>query len=159
MILDEQKLAVIRNNPNVIEADSQRILYTDEFKRQVMTAYRQGESPTRIFRAAGLGPELIGHKRVERCIARWRDSQPQPPQDMNGVRVDENLLLGELPDCLITKTTHEGNNDMKVVAAITLGPEIEQRFEEQRARLGLTRSQAFEQAIRTWAEHTQQEEA
>lgn len=31
-----------------------------------------GESPTYLFREAGLGPELIGEKRIERCMDRWR---------------------------------------------------------------------------------------
>ena len=30
-----------------------------------------GESPTVLFREAGLGPELIGEKRIERCMHRW----------------------------------------------------------------------------------------
>ena len=29
-----------------------------------------------MFREAGLGPELIGYKRIERCVARWRDLDP-----------------------------------------------------------------------------------
>ena len=32
-----------------------------------------GDSPTALFRKAGLGPEVIGSKRIERCVARWRD--------------------------------------------------------------------------------------
>ena len=31
-----------------------------------------GESPTYLFREAGLGPEFIGEKRIERCMDRWR---------------------------------------------------------------------------------------
>lgn len=29
-----------------------------------------------MFRKAGLGPEVIGYKRIERCVARWRDLAP-----------------------------------------------------------------------------------
>lgn len=32
-----------------------------------------GDSPTALFRKAGLGPEIIGSKRIKRCVARWRD--------------------------------------------------------------------------------------
>ena len=28
--------------------------------------------PAAIFREAGLDPKIIGYKRVERCIARWK---------------------------------------------------------------------------------------
>ena len=29
-----------------------------------------------MFREAGLGPELIGYKRIEQCVARWRGLDP-----------------------------------------------------------------------------------
>lgn len=32
----------------------------------------RGGSPAAIFREAGLDPKIIGYKRVERCIARWK---------------------------------------------------------------------------------------
>ena len=53
-----------------------RITYTDSFKRDAVTRYRQGESPVRIFREAGLDPRIIGNKRIERCIARWKREPP-----------------------------------------------------------------------------------
>ena len=34
--------------------------------------YAEGGSPAAIFREAGLDPKIIGYKRVERCIARWK---------------------------------------------------------------------------------------
>ena len=37
-----------------------RITYTDSFKREAIERYRQGESPVRIFREAGLDPRIIG---------------------------------------------------------------------------------------------------
>ena len=56
-----------------------RITYTDSFKREAVTRYRRGESPVRIFREAGLDPRIIGNKRIERCIARWkREGRPAP---------------------------------------------------------------------------------
>ena len=36
--------------------------------------YLAGESPTKIFREAGLPPELVGYKRIERSVARWKDA-------------------------------------------------------------------------------------
>ena len=49
-----------------------RITYKDSFKRDAVTRYRQGESPVRIFR----DPRIIGNKRIERCIARWKREPP-----------------------------------------------------------------------------------
>ena len=53
-----------------------RITYKDSFKREAVTRYRRGESPVRIFREAGLDPRIIGNKRIERCIARWKREPP-----------------------------------------------------------------------------------
>lgn len=53
-----------------------RITYTDSFKREAIERYRRGESPVRIFREAGLDPRIIGNKRIERCIARWKREPP-----------------------------------------------------------------------------------
>ena len=49
-----------------------RISYTRQFREECMRRYERGDSPVRIFREAGLGPELIGYKRIERCISRWK---------------------------------------------------------------------------------------
>ena len=37
-----------------------RIVYSPWFKRDCLKRYRAGESATRLFRAAGLPPELVG---------------------------------------------------------------------------------------------------
>lgn len=31
-----------------------------------------GARPVDVFRSAGVGPEVIGRKRIERCVSRWR---------------------------------------------------------------------------------------
>ena len=49
-----------------------RIIYTEEFKVDCVLRYAQGESPVQLFREAGLDPSLIGYKRIECAIARWR---------------------------------------------------------------------------------------
>ena len=51
---------------------SGRIVYNDAFKRDCIRRYRNGESPAEIFRSAGLDSALIGYKRIERSIARWK---------------------------------------------------------------------------------------
>ena len=52
-----------------------RIFYSDEFKRECMRRYHEGDRPVVIFQDAGLYPELIGGKRIERCMARWREDE------------------------------------------------------------------------------------
>ncbi|KAA8827869.1 hypothetical protein [Bifidobacterium tissieri] len=61
--------------PAVYHVGAERILYTDEFKYACITRYLNGESPTAIFREAGLNPELVGRKRIDRCFARWCESE------------------------------------------------------------------------------------
>ena len=46
--------------------------YSKEFRDDCMRRYAEGGSPAAIFREAGLDPKIIGYKRVERCIARWK---------------------------------------------------------------------------------------
>lgn len=58
---------------DAVEAVTQyRICYSKEFRDDCMRRYAEGGSPAAIFREAGLDPKIIGYKRVERCIARWK---------------------------------------------------------------------------------------
>ena len=50
----------------------QKGCYSKEFRDDCMRRYAEGGSPAAIFREAGLDPKIIGYKRVERCIARWK---------------------------------------------------------------------------------------
>lgn len=51
-----------------------RISYSNAFRDDCMRRYNAGESPAAIFREAGLDPKIIGYKRVERCISRWKQA-------------------------------------------------------------------------------------
>ena len=78
-----EELRYLRSLPAVVAVSAGRIRYTEAFKRVCMRQYRQGKSPARIFREAGLDSALIGYKRIERCIARWRnmDIRPTPEHE------------------------------------------------------------------------------
>ena len=56
----------------VVKVSPSRIRYAEWFKRECVMRADAGESPTYLFREAGLGPEFIGEKRIERCMDRWR---------------------------------------------------------------------------------------
>lgn len=47
------------------------VIFTTQFQDEVTLRYLQGERPTKIFRSHNLGPEILGYKRIERCIYRW----------------------------------------------------------------------------------------
>ena len=57
------------------EVSATRITYSDEFKVECVRRYLKGESARKIFREAGLEPSLIGNKRIERCISRWKSNK------------------------------------------------------------------------------------
>lgn len=69
--------SVVESSPAVRQVIGKRIFYADEFRDECLRRLEAGELPSRIFRDAGIGPELIGRKRIERCVARWR-SGPIP---------------------------------------------------------------------------------
>ena len=49
-----------------------RITYSRDFQISCMRRYLDGERPSSIFTSAGLSPAIVGRKRVERNIARWK---------------------------------------------------------------------------------------
>lgn len=49
-----------------------RITWNPYFAAWAMKQIMAGRRPSEVFRAAGVGPEVIGSKRIERCCARWR---------------------------------------------------------------------------------------
>ena len=66
--------SVTRRLPAVSNVTRDRITYSDTFRQVCTIRYLAGESPTKIFREAGLPPELVGYKRIERSVARWKDA-------------------------------------------------------------------------------------
>ena len=69
--------AYLASLPAVKSVSPSHIRYTDRFKVEVMCRYNAGESPSAIFREAGLDPKLIGYKRVERLEAAGGAEQAQ----------------------------------------------------------------------------------
>ena len=70
-----KEAAYLRSLPAVKEVSAARIIYSDSFKVECVRRYLKGESARKIFHDAGLDPALIGNKRVERCVARWKNTK------------------------------------------------------------------------------------
>lgn len=81
-----REVEYLESLPAVERVRSGRIVYSDDFKRECIRRYNAGESPVEIFREAGLDSSLIGYKRIERCIARWRDRFAPDDEDNAGQR-------------------------------------------------------------------------
>lgn len=58
--------------PAVERASMDRITYSRDFQVRCMAQYLRGNGPTSIFASAGLNPKIVGSKRIERAIARWK---------------------------------------------------------------------------------------
>ena len=97
-----EEIKYLKSLSAVAEATAKRITYTDDFKRYCVVHYNEGASPVRMFREAGLDPALIGCKRIERCLARWRESQDEILNSGNAKAGVENKLGGGVPMFLST---------------------------------------------------------
>ncbi|WP_423781732.1 hypothetical protein [Bifidobacterium longum] len=115
--MDQRMVDYVSSLPAVAAATNNRITYTRRFKHRVASGYRHGESPVAMFREAGLGPETIGYKRIERCVANWRSLYPEP---------DEEGTLAREPDC---------HGNMRMAASMGVVLAQEQRINALERRL------------------------
>ncbi|MEE1295990.1 MAG: HTH domain-containing protein [Bifidobacterium sp.] len=75
-----EEVEYLRSLPAVESVSPRRIVYTDRFKRACVLGYLEGDSPTRMFRDARLDPAILGYRRIEGAIARWKRSVT--PEDL-----------------------------------------------------------------------------
>lgn len=68
----DEEIQLLRGLSAVANVTRDRITYSDTFKQVCTIRYLAGESPTKIFREAGLPPDLVGYKRIERSVTRWK---------------------------------------------------------------------------------------
>ena len=68
----DEQMRLLKGNDAISEVSRTRIYYREWFQIQVVMKNRLGMGPTRIFTEAGLPPSLVGYKRIERCMSRWR---------------------------------------------------------------------------------------
>ena len=95
-----EELQMLRDLPAVANVSKDRITYSNAFKQVCVIRYLAGESPTKIFREAGLPPELIGYKRIERSVARWKAAV------LKSVNGSSNMSNGEIITELINLYVH-----------------------------------------------------
>lgn len=94
------ELQMLRDLPSVANVSKDRITYSNAFKQVCVIRYLAGESPTKIFREAGLPPELIGYKRIERSVARWKAAV------LKSVNGSSNMSNGEIITELVNLYVH-----------------------------------------------------
>lgn len=91
--------------PAIDSVTESRITYSRQFQIDCMRRYLQGEKPTAIFTSAGLSPSVIGHKRIERNIARWKrdESIMEKAKQPKSSDAPVNTTPSELPEVALGK--------------------------------------------------------
>lgn len=100
----DEEVHLLRRLAAVTNVTNTRITYSSAFRQMCMRRYLAGESPAKIFREAGLDPDLIGYKRIERSVARWKTAalttlahaahkQPRPIARHNDRIIDTALRI------------------------------------------------------------------
>lgn len=99
-----EEAAYLRSLPAVKEVSASRITYANWFKVECVRRYLKGEPARRIFREAGLEPSLIGSKRIERCVSRWKsdgsimgEAAKEKTEDLDDEKSNIDAVGGGLP--------------------------------------------------------------
>ncbi|RSX55337.1 HTH domain-containing protein [Bifidobacterium samirii] len=90
---DDEQMQLLRRLPAVRAVTRTRIYYTREFRDEFLRRSAAGHSPTSIFRAFGLDPQVIGAKRIERCADRWRREAERETAGQNGGHTHPTSLM------------------------------------------------------------------
>ena len=72
IIFNEHQRRQIEVNPNVASVSDRAIQYTAEFKLKAIQENQSGKGPAQIFREAGFDLEIIGLKKAQSAIKRWK---------------------------------------------------------------------------------------
>lgn len=120
--------AYLSSLPAVESVSASHIRYADSFRIEVMCRYDAGESPAAIFREAGLDPKLIGYKRIERCIARWKMMEPAD-DDAEPISADKfprtgNPLIPPAPIRAATIRENFGGSEAKDLRDMLIAQQI-----------------------------------
>lgn len=108
-----------------------RLYYTEGFQRHAIEQYKAGEPPSRIFRRAGLHPQLIGYKRIERAFHRWL--RPDRDDDMpENETVADEVTTPDIEQTVIDTDDARGGMEVSETAA---NPQFVETLDSINARL------------------------
>ncbi len=62
---------MLLRNPNIVGCSEKSISYHKDFKILAIRKYREGLSPSDVFRQAGFDINMIGRKSPKNCLRRW----------------------------------------------------------------------------------------
>ncbi|WP_146191995.1 transposase [Bifidobacterium catulorum] len=136
-VLNDEQVVYLRSLRAVKRVSCNRIRYTEEFKGHCMERYFNGDSPAVIFREAGLDSAIIGYKRIERCIARWR-KEGYGIAGKGGTMTDGEADDGIYKSESARKTTSGGDlRDTLIAQQVHRIDELERELKRMRKRCHL----------------------
>lgn len=110
-VFSDEEIQLLRGLPAVANVTRNRITYSDAFKQVCTIRYLAGESPTKIFREAGLPPDLVGYKRIERSVARWKAAAIKSVSGND--HLDDSEIIAQLVErCKRTLVTRRNLDNM-----------------------------------------------
>lgn len=72
IIFNENQRRLLEANPNVASVSDRAIQYTAEFKIHAVKENLSGKGPVQVFIEAGFDLEMIGQKKAQSSLHRWR---------------------------------------------------------------------------------------
>ena len=72
IIFNEHQLRLLESNPNVASVSERAIQYTAEFKLRAVKENQAGKGPKQIFEENSFDIEMIGVKKAQSALSRWR---------------------------------------------------------------------------------------
>ncbi|SDO12558.1 hypothetical protein SAMN05421677_14021 [Halobacillus aidingensis] len=70
----ESQRRELESNPNVIKVSDRSITYSPDFKVTAVKENIEGKGPYQIFLEYGFDMSIIGSKKPNQCIKRWRET-------------------------------------------------------------------------------------
>ena len=94
-----EEVCYLESLPAIAHVTSKRITYAHEFQVYCMYWYMRGLRPYQIFSSVGMPLELIGAKRIERCISRWSgDRKLMDEAAEYALSGEKPHVVGEMPE-------------------------------------------------------------
>lgn len=72
IIFNEHQIRQLESNPNVASVSDRSIQYTPEFKIRAVNENLTGKGPAQIFEENGFDLNLIGYRKAQSSLSRWR---------------------------------------------------------------------------------------
>ena len=94
-----EEVCYLESLPAIAHVTSKRITYAHEFQVYCMYWYMRGLRSYQIFSSVGMPLELIGAKRIERCISRWSgDRKLMDEAAAYALSGEKPHVVGEMPE-------------------------------------------------------------